>query len=62
MIDYLAQIEEELMLITDYDHYLEEAHKSLEKAFNDVYDSGLTLSMHRKSCAKKLQKEVITEL
>lgn len=62
VIDYLAQIEEELMLITDYDHYLEEAHKSLEKAFNDVYDSGLTLSMHRKSCAKKLQKEVITEL
>lgn len=62
VIDYLAQIEEELMLITDYDHYLEEAHKSLDKAFNDAYEAGKQLSIHRKLCAKKLEKEVIIEL
>ena len=62
VIDFLAAIEEELMLITDYDHYLEEAHQSLNKAFNDAYEAGLFLSNHRKNCAKKLEKDVIIEL
>jgi DNA repair protein RecN (Recombination protein N) len=62
LIDYLHEIEEELLLITDYDHYLEEAKSHVDKAFQVAYDAGLKLSNHRKQQAKKLEKDVITEL
>ena len=62
LIVYLKEIEEELMLITDYDHYIEQAKKDLDQAFQAAYDAGLKLSNHRKTCAKKLEKDLIVEL
>jgi DNA repair protein RecN (Recombination protein N) len=62
LIDYLHEIEEELLLITDYDHYLEEAKSHVDKAFQVAYEAGLKLSSQRKQQAKMLEKDVITEL
>ena len=62
LIDYLASIEEELMLITDYDAYLESSKKEVDKAFNEAYQLGLKLSDLRKKLAKKLASDVLIEL
>jgi len=62
LIDFLFEIEEELLLITDYDHYLEEAKKLVDQAFIQAYQAGVKLSSHRKVCAKKLEKDLILEL
>ncbi|TNF06704.1 MAG: DNA repair protein RecN [Bacillota bacterium] len=62
LIDYLHEIEEELLLITDYDHYLEEAKQTVDKAFKIAYEAGVKLSNHRKQLAKSLEKSVILEL
>ena len=62
LIEYLKQIEEELLLITDYDHYLESSRQELKKAFEKAYESGLKLSELRRKCAKKLASDVLIEL
>ncbi|MDX9691098.1 MAG: DNA repair protein RecN [Acholeplasmataceae bacterium] len=62
LIDYLFEIEEELLLITDYDHYLQEASDVVKKAFDVAFESGQKLSNQRKANAKKLEKDVILEL
>ena len=50
------------MLITDYDHYLEESKKEVELAFQKAYDQGVKLSNLRKKLAKKLSQDVLVEL
>ncbi len=62
LIDYQKQIEEELLLITDYDHYLEISNLELDKAFNLAFQSGEKLSELRKKLAKKLSSDVLVEL
>ena len=62
LIDYLHEIEEELMLITDYDQYLESSKKEVDHAFNEAFQSGLKLSELRKKLAKKLATDVLIEL
>lgn len=62
LIEYLKQIEEELLLITDYDHYLESSRQELKKAFDKAYESGLKLTELRKKLAKKLSSDVLIEL
>ena len=62
VIDYLKEIEEELMLITDYDHYIESSQAEVKKAFQKAYQSGLKLSELRRKLAKKLSGDVLTEL
>lgn len=62
LIDYLHEIEEELMLITDYDQYLETSKKEVDSAFNQAFQSGLKLSELRKKLAKKLSSDVLIEL
>ena len=62
VIDYLKEIEEELMLITDYDHYIESSQAEVKKAFQKAYQSGLKLSELRRKLAKKLSSDVLTEL
>jgi len=62
LIDYLASIQEELLLITEYDHYLETSMQELKKAFDQAYQSGLKLSELRKKLSKILTKDMINEL
>ena len=62
LIDYLKEIEEELLLTTDYDHYLESSKKDVELHFSKAYEQGLKLSEFRKKLAKKLSTDVIKEL
>ena len=62
LIEYLKEIEEELMLITDYDHYIEMSLAEVKKAFQKAYESGLRLSELRRKLAKKLSSDVLTEL
>jgi len=62
LILYQKEIEEELLLITDYDHYLEMSHEELKKTFDKAYQSGLKLSELRKKLAKKLSSDVLFEL
>jgi DNA repair protein RecN (Recombination protein N) len=62
LIDYLFEIEEELLLITDYDHYLSDSKKQVDQAFKIAYDAGVKLSSLRSVCAKKLEKDLILEL
>ncbi len=62
LIEYQKEVEEELLLITDYDRYLEISHEELKKAFNKAFDSGLKLSELRKKLAKKLSTDVLIEL
>lgn len=62
LISYQKEIEEELLLITDYDHYLEMSNQELTKAFDQAYQSGEKLSELRKKLAKKLSTDVLMEL
>ncbi len=62
LIDYLKEAEEELLLITDYDHYLESSKKEVELHFSKAYEQGLKLSEYRKKLAKRLATDVIKEL
>jgi DNA repair protein RecN (Recombination protein N) len=62
LIIYLKEIEEELLLITDYDHYLAESKKDLDLAFDKAYDLGIKLSLARKKLSKTLEKNVLSEL
>jgi DNA repair protein RecN (Recombination protein N) len=62
LIDYLHQIEEELLLITDYDHYLENSKRELDEAFHKAFNYGLKLTEERKKLAKKLSQDVLNEL
>lgn len=62
LILYLKEIEEELLLITDYDHYLAESKKDLDQAMDKTYTLGLKLSSARQKLAKTLEKDVLIEL
>ncbi len=62
LIEYAKTIEEELMLITDYDHYLEISNQELKASFERVYASGMKLTELRKKLAKKLETDVLREL
>lgn len=62
LIDYQKEIEEELLLITDYDHYLEVSNQELRSEFKKTYENGLKLSELRRKLAKRLETEVLREL
>ncbi len=62
LMEYLASIQEELLLITDYDHYLKTSEQELKKAFDQAFQSGLKLSELRKKLSKVLSKNLINEL
>jgi DNA repair protein RecN (Recombination protein N) len=62
LIDYLKEIEDELLLITDYDQFLILARNELESSYKMAYQSGLKLSELRKKLAKKLASDVLLEL
>lgn len=62
LINYLHEIEEELLMITDYDAYIEQAKQDVDLAFQKAYQQGLKLSNYRKKLAKKLAQDVLIEL
>lgn len=62
LIAYLKDIQDELLMITDYDSYLKQAEKTLELAFEQAYASGLILTKEREKLALKLEKDVLNEL
>jgi len=62
LIIYLKEIEDELLMITDYDSYLKQAEKTLELAYLKAFESGLALTKEREKCALKLEKDVLNEL
>ena len=62
LILYLASIQEELLLITDYDHYLEMSELELKKAFDLAFQSGMKLREYREKLSKKLVQNMIHEL
>ncbi|MFH0766506.1 MAG: DNA repair protein RecN [Bacillota bacterium] len=62
LIEYQKQIEQELLLITDYDHFLETSNLELNQAFEKAFESGMKLSELRKELAKRLSSDVLNEL
>ena len=62
LIDYLHEIEEELLMMTDYDAYIEQAKHDVDQAFHQAFEQGIKLSSYRKKLAKKLTTDVLTEL
>ncbi len=62
IIAYYEDIKSELLMITDYDAYMKEAKDKVNKAFNDAYEAGLSLTNLREKLAKKLVKDVLLEL
>ena len=62
LIDYLKEIEEKIMITEDYDGYLKKLKTETEQTYQQVVSEGETLRKLRKSLAKKLEKEMISEL
>ncbi len=62
LIDFQKEIEEELLLITNYDQYLEASNMELQRYFDKAYQSGEKLTELRKKLAKKLSVAVLNEL
>ena len=62
LIDYLNEIEEKIMITEDYDGYLKKLKIETEQTYQQVVSAGETLRKLRKSLAKKLEKEMISEL
>ncbi|MDY0347096.1 MAG: DNA repair protein RecN, partial [Acholeplasma sp.] len=62
LIDYLKEIEEKIMITEDYDGYLKKLKTETEQTYQQVVSAGETLRKLRKSLAKKLEKEMISEL
>jgi len=62
LIVFQKEIEEELLLITNYDQFIETSYKELQRVFDQAYQSGEKLTELRKKLAKKLSSSVLTEL
>ncbi|MFA5692221.1 MAG: DNA repair protein RecN [Acholeplasmataceae bacterium] len=62
LIIYLEEIEDELLLINNYDKYIIEAKEKLTKKRNVVNNAGLALRKLRQKHAKVLEKEIIKNL
>ena len=62
LIDYLNEIEEKIMITEDYDGYLKKLKTETDHTYQQVVSAGETLRKLRKSLAKKLEKEMISEL
>ncbi len=62
LIIYLDEIKDELLRITNYDQYVLESKKKLEKAFDETYGKALKLIELRKKLAKKLSTQILEEL
>ena len=59
---YFESIKEELALITDYDGYLEDLKKEIDKSLVSAKEAGKKLSAIRRKNAKRLELDIITEL
>lgn len=57
LIDYLDELEDEILKVENYDLFLEKLEKNKDKAFNKAYNKGLELRKKRKEIAKVLEKE-----
>jgi DNA repair protein RecN (Recombination protein N) len=62
LIDTLEKMKEELLMITDYDQYLEQLSKKVEIAQHRCLASGKKLSELRQKHAKTLEKDILNEL
>ncbi len=62
LIIYLEEIKDEQLRITNYDAYVLEAKKKLEKTYDDAYDKAIKLTELRSKLAKKLSTQILTEL
>ena len=62
LIIYLEDIKDEQLRITNYDQYVLEAKKKLEKAYDDAYDKAIKLTELRQKLANKLSTQILTEL
>ncbi len=62
LIIYLEEIKDELLRITNYDQYVIESKKKLDKAFDDVYSKASKLIELRKKLAKNLSDQILLEL
>lgn len=62
LIKYKEDLEEKLLLITNYDQYIKDYQNKVDKAFNKAYDSGLALRKQRQINAKELESKLIFEL
>jgi DNA repair protein RecN (Recombination protein N) len=62
LIVYLKQIEDEILMITDFDAYIEQSKKELKNAFDVAYKSGLKLREERIKNANLLKKSLLLEL
>jgi DNA repair protein RecN (Recombination protein N) len=62
LIIYLKEIEDEILMITDFDAYIEQSKKELKNAFDVAYKSGLKLREERIKNANLLKKSILLEL
>lgn len=62
LVDYLAEIKEELEMTTNYDNYIFNALKQVDKNYEAVLKSGLILRKERQRLAKILEEELLTQL
>jgi DNA repair protein RecN (Recombination protein N) len=62
LIHYLKEIEDEILMITDYDGYIEQSKKELKNTFDLAYKSGLKLREERIKNANILKKSILIEL
>lgn len=62
LITYLKEIEDEILMITDYESYIEQSREELKKAIDVAYQSGLKLREERMKNAHLLKKSILLEL
>lgn len=62
LIKYKEELEERIMLITNYDEYIKDYQVKVDNSFNKAFDSGLALRKQRELNAKSLEKQLIQEL
>lgn len=62
LILYLKEIEEELLMITNYDSFLKASQDELKESFEEVFLIGLKLNELRQKLAKQLALQVLLEL
>lgn len=62
LIEYIQELEEEILKIENYDGYVETLKTKKENAYKEAFSKGIELSKKRKHTAKKLETEFVSIL
>ena len=62
LVDYFEEIKKELDFVQNYEVYLDETKKKLDKSHKEVYEAGLSLHNERVKVAKVLEEDVKNNL